>query len=508
MSTLNRTGNTHSVMVNPQSRHQARFHTIVKMTAFLLMLFGVSLIVPLIVSVISSDGLFLSFALSVLLLCGLGALLFYRTQHFQSNNLRARDGFLIVTIIWITLSLLGAVPIMLGVLFTDLDFTPADIVFETVSGLTTTGATTLIGLDELPTSLLFYRQWLQWLGGIGVVVIAVAIMPLLGIGGAQIYKAETPGPFKDARIAPKISDTAKLLFLVYLLLTIVCGVVLYWAGMSAFDAMMHALTTLATGGYSPHDASVGYYESNAIKFWVTIFMMLGGISFALHFNALFRRKKFLYWRDEETRSFLLLVLFFSIVSTIVLMARADYNMVDGFISSAFHVVSFMTSTGYTADSIGEWPIFLQVSLFLIAFIGGCQGSSAGGIKVVRVILFFKQGRREIRRLIHPQGVFLVRLNGRYLPDTMMGAILGFFALYILVYAIIMSLFLLLDHDLVTAFAMTGSSLNNTGPGLGGIASNFVGIDGLSKLICAFAMVLGRLEIFTLLVLFSPHYWKR
>lgn len=500
--------NDQDVLINSQSRHQARFHTIVKMIAFLLIIFGVTLIVPLMVSVISSDGLLTSFGLSAMLLCGLGTFLFYRTQHFQSNNLRARDGFLIVTIIWITLSLLGAIPFILAVLFTELDFSLVDIIFETVSGLTTTGATTLIGLDELPTSLLFYRQWLQWLGGIGVVVIAVAIMPLLGIGGAQIYKAETPGPFKDARIAPKISDTAKLLFFVYLLLTVLCGVVLYWAGMSAFDAMMHALTTIATGGFSNHDASIGYYDSNVIKFWITVFMILGGISFALHFNVLFKRKQFLYWRDEETRCFLLMVFFFTVLCTTVLVLRTDHNLIDGFIDSAFHVVSFMTSTGYTADSISEWPIFLEVFLFLIAAIGGCQGSSAGGIKVVRVILFFKQGRREIRRLIHLQGVFLIRLNGRYLSDNIMGAILGFLALYVLAFIVFMSIFLLLDHDLITSFSMTASSLNNTGPGLGEISNNYVNIDGLTKILNAFAMVLGRLEIFTLLVLLSPHYWKR
>jgi len=402
------------------------------------------------------------------------------------------------------LGLAGSLPLYLSDV-TNVSF--VDAVFESVSGLTTTGATVITGLDMLPESILFYRQQLQWLGGIGIIVIAVAILPMLGIGGMQLYRAETPGPVKDSKLTPRITSTAKVLFLIYLSLTVVCGLLYYIAGMTAFDAIGHAFTTVAIGGFSTHDASMAFFDNHWIYLIAIIFMILSGINFALHFVAWRTKNIVHYWRDSESQFYLLCILIGIFITVSYLYFTHSYNFSDSLILGAFELVSILTTTGFGVADYSQWPTFLPFMLFMFAFMGGCGGSTAGGMKVMRVILIFKQGLREIHRLIHPNAVIPIKVDKKPVPDRVVEAVWGFFAVYVISFVAIFMILLATGLDFTTAFSAVGATINNLGPGLGDVAAHYGGINDLAKWVLCFSMLLGRLEIFTLLVLLTPAFWK-
>jgi trk system potassium uptake protein TrkH len=377
-----------------------------------------------------------------------------------------------------------------------------------LSALTTTGATVFTGLDDLPKSVLFYRQLLQWLGGMGIIVLAVAILPMLGIGGMQLYRAESPGPVKDNKLTPRITETAKALWYLYLGLTISCAVAYYLAGMSPFDAICHSFSTVAIGGFSTHDASIGYFQSPAIESVAIVFMIISGINFGLHFMVLNRRNPVLYLKDMEVRAYLFVLAVVAVVVCSVLFSNPQASEAP-FRQGLFQAVSIATTTGYTTTDFSLWPSAAPVMLLLAAFAGGCAGSTAGGIKIIRVLLIYLQGAREIKRLIHPNGVFGIKLGDQKVPDRVIQAVWGFFSMYVIVFlSILMVLMLMSELDFLTAFSAVGATLNNLGPGLGEVAKNYSTLPASDKWLLIFVMLLGRLEIFTLLVLLTPSFWRR
>lgn len=341
----------------------------------------------------------------------------------------------------------------------------------------------------------------------GIIVLAVAILPMLGIGGMQLYRAETPGPVKDAKLTPRIAQTAAALWYLYMGLTALCAIAYYAAGMNAFDAICHGFSTVAIGGFSTHDASLGYFDNAAIDYVAIVFMMLAGINFALHFSAITRRDFLVYWRDREVRLYLFALM---AVAAVVIAILADHDTTDApFRDGLFHAVSIATTTGFTTTDFSAWPSVAPILLIFAAFAGGCAGSTAGGLKQYRVLLIGRQGIREIRRLIHPNAVFHIKLGGKLIPDRVIEAVWGFFAVYTVIFLTMVCLLMATsDLDFTTSFSAVAANLNNLGPGLGDVALNYQDVPAHTKWILIVAMLLGRLEIFTLLVLLTPDYWRR
>lgn len=469
------------------------------------MVFSLTMLPPMLVSWGTPDATWSAFLTAFLLLmCG-GLVLWWPTRRLE-KEMRLRDGFVVVVMFWIGLGMLGAIPLLM-VDQPALSFT--DAVFESISGLTTTGATILTGIDELPSSVLFYRQQLQWLGGMGIIVLAVAILPMLGIGGMQLYRAETPGPFKDAKLTPRITETAKALWHLYLGLTIACALCYWLAGMSPFDAICHSFSTISIGGFSTHDASIGYFQSSAINYVAICFMFIAGINFSLHFLAWYKHTFRHYPADSEFRAYcriLATVLVLCIVYQLFLVR--DMELGDMIEYSLFQTVSIATTTGFAAVDYANWPVFLTTLLLLSSFIGACAGSTGGGLKVVRVVLLFKQGAREIKRLVHPNGVFLLKLSNIPLPERTIEAVWGYLAAFAAIFFCLLLALLACGLDQVTAFSALTACINNLGPGLGDVSQHYGDINAMAKWVLCLAMVLGRLEIFTLLVVLSPVFWRR
>ena len=475
-----------------------------RILGLLLMLYSVTMMPPVAVSVYYADGQAGSFieAFGFTFIAGLMAWLPARNDR---RELRLRDGFLVAAVFWLGLGSFGAVPLVLAA-------TPAmsvtDALFEAVSGLTTTGATVLTGLDSLPRSILYYRAQLHWLGGMGIIVLAVAILPMLGVGGMQLYRAETPGPMKDSKLTPRITETAKALWLIYVGLTAACALAYWYAGMSLFDAICHAFATLATGGFSTHDASIGWFRSPLIECIAVVFMFLAGANFSLHFVAWRNRGLGAYWRDPEFRTYGLILLVLTLSGTALLAATGHYATVgESGRQAAFHFVSFMTSTGFVASGFDQWPGALPLTLILVSFIGGCAGSTGGGMKVVRWLLLYNQGVREVKRLVHPAAEIPVRLGDSVVPQRVIESIWGFCVVYIILFGMMLLVLVATGLDQVTAFSALATSINNMGPGLGKVVADFTQVNDIAKWVCIFAMLFGRLEVFTLLVLFSPTFWR-
>lgn len=467
------------------------------------MLFSITLTPPIGVALWYQDGGHVSFILAFVITFATGLLLWYPTLEVK-QELRTRDGFLITALFWTVLALFGSLPFVFSEA-TELPF--VDAIFESVSGLTTTGATVLTGLDLLPKSLLYYRQQLQWLGGIGIIVIAIAILPLLGIGGMQLYRAETPGPVKDSKLTPRITETAKMLFKIYLSLTITCCLAYWAAGMTLFDAIGHAYSTVAIGGFSTHDTSIGYFNSPAIMIIGMVFMVLSGINFALHFTA-WREKSLLhYLRDPECKFYGSMILTGCTATVFYLYHTDTYNFSTSLLQGSFELISILTTTGFSTADFSAWPSFLPFLVFLFAFMGGCAGSTGGGIKMIRFMLFFKQGLRELYRLIHPNALFPIKLGTKTVSDRVVEAVWGFLAVYMFAYLTMCIMLLSTGLDFTTAYTAVGACLNNLGPGLGDVAAHYGNIDSSAKWVLCFAMILGRLEVFTLLVLFTPMFWR-
>lgn len=478
--------------------------SILRILGLLVALFSTTLLPPLGVALVYGDGgsgaFFFAFLISLLI-----GFTFWYPNRDKRNELKTREGFVIVVMFWVVLASAGAIPFLVPDEFT-LSFT--DAMFEAFSALTTTGATVLTGIDELPHAYRFYRQQLQWLGGMGIIVLAVAILPLLGIGGMQLFRAETPGPMKDNKMTPRIADTAKHLWYIYLGITVACALAYWLAGMEAFNAIGHAMSTVAIGGFSTHDLSLGYYDSGWVNLVAIIFILIAGINFALHFGAVRGRTVKGYLHDPELRAFLLIQAVLIIVCTVTLVT---FQWHDDFGSSLSHgalqAVSIGATAGFSTEDYTIWPVFLPVLLVFASFIGGSAGSTGGGLKVIRVLLLFRQGVRELNRLVHPRGVFSVRYGNRLLPDRVVQAVWGFFAAYALVFVCIMIAFIASGLDDYSAFGATAATLNNLGPGLGAVAANFQDVSTFGKWVAILAMVFGRLEVFTLLVFFTPTFWR-
>ncbi len=477
-----------------------------RILGLLLMLFSTTMFPPTLVSAIYGDGFHLSFLLAFALTLITGLLLWLPVHRIR-KELRLRDGFVVVVLFWTVLSLFGALPFAVGA---EPNLSLTDAVFESFSGLTTTGATVVSGLDSLPPSLLYYRQQLQWLGGMGIIVLAVAILPMLGIGGMQLYRAETPGPMKDNKLTPRITETAKALWYIYLGLTISCTIAYWLAGMSLFDAIGHAYSTVAIGGFSTHDASMGFFQDKPlIELVAIVFMLLSGVNFALHFLA-WRGKDFKpYLHDAEFKTYITVLGIIAVIATFYLHMNATFDdFTDSLLHGIFQVVSIGTTTGFTTSNYALWPGFLPVLLLFASFIGGCAGSTGGGMKVIRFLLLLKQGMREISRLVHPNAVIPIKIGGKPLPDRVIDSVWGFFGTYVAIFTVLLLLMMVAGLDQVTAFSAIAASMNNLGPGLGDVALSYAGLPDFAKWVLCFAMLLGRLEIFTLLVLLSPAFWRK
>lgn len=476
---------------------------IFRILGVLLMLFSFAMLPPLLVSVYYNDGVAYSF-LTTFFLTLLSGFLLWAPVMKNHRELKTRDGFLVVTLFWTVLGTFGSFPFIFT---SSLQMSVTDSFFESISGLTTTGATVLSGLDDLPKSILYYRQQLQWLGGMGIIAIAVAILPMLGIGGMQLYRAESPGPVKDNKLLPRVTETAKALLFIYISLTMLCAIAYFLAGMPIFDAIGHSFSTVAIGGFSTHDASIGYFDNSVIEVIAIIFMLISGINFALHFFAWQHKNPLHYFQDSEFRFYISMMAVIGLITVLFLFFSGVYNLQDSIFKGLFGVVSIATTTGFSSADFSVWPTFLPFMLFYMAFVGACAGSTGGGIKVIRVILIIKQGFREIAKLIHPNAVIPIKLGNHRVPDRVLESVWGFFSVYVMVYMVMLLACLAVDLDITTAFTAVGASINNLGPGLGDVAQNYGAIPDAAKWILCLGMLLGRLEVFTLLVLFSPHFWR-
>ncbi len=480
------------------------FTIIFRILGILLMLFSLTLFPPILVSVWFEDQNQSAFWWAFVITFSTGLIAWFPVHNIK-QELRTRDGFLVTALFWSVLGLFGALPFM----FSDgLQLSFTDATFESLSGLTTTGATVITGLDALPKSILYYRQQLQWLGGIGIIVIAVAILPMLGIGGMQLYRAETPGPVKDSKLTPRITETAKALFMIYLSLTAICALSYWMAGMSLFDAICHAYATVAIGGFSTHDASMGFFQSETIMAICAFFMIVSGINFALHFYSWQDRRLGHYLRDPEFRLYISAIVLGCCLTIFFLYNYEIFGISESISHGAFQLVSILTTTGFTTTDFSAWPSILPFMLLYFAFMGGCAGSTGGGIKVIRILLIIKQGVREIHRLIHPNAIIPIKIGSTSVSDRVVDAVWGFFSVYVFAYFMMFLVLVGTGLDVITAFFAVGACINNLGPGLGEVAAHYGDINSTAKWVLCFAMLLGRLEVFTLLVLFSPMFWRR
>ena len=472
----------------------------------MLMMFSVTYVLPLATSIIYQDGQILDFVMAAIVCLAAGGVVWFATRRHK-RELRARDGFLLVTLAWVLMSAIATVPLLIAI--PGLSFT--DAFFETMSGLSTTGATVLVGLEYLPPSINLWRHALNWYGGMGIIVLVVAILPLLGVGGMQVYKAETPGPMKNDKLTPRITQTARALWFVYFLITIACVLSLRAAGMGWFDAVCHAFAALALGGFSTYDASVGHFDSPAIEAVLIVFMLIAAMNFSRHFIAWQQKSLRTYLEDAEARALLLIVG----LSTVGL---AGYIWLEGVYPSfgtsfrhvAFNLVSIATDCGFVSQDYAVWPVLAPMWILMLSCYCANTGSTGGGIKMFRTLVLFEQAGRELARLVHPQAVAPVRVGGQVVANQIVFAVLAFVVLYFGTVVALTFALLASGLDFVSSFSAIIACINNAGPGLGvvGPASNFQGLSDFQTWVCSLAMLLGRLEIFSVLVLLTPTYWRK
>ena len=474
------------------------FKSILKLFSILVLFFSISYVFPIVVSIIFNDGATNLFLYTLIGISLIGLSGFYITRNVN-NELSQKDGFVIIVMFWVVLCFAGSIPFYLS------GMTFIDSIFESMSGITTTGATVVSNLDDLPESLLFYRQLLQWMGGMGLIVLAIAVMPLLGIGGAQIYKTEIPGAMGEQRLTPRIKETAQVLWLIYLGLTVICGVFYYIGGMNAFDAISHAMSTVAIGGFSTHNESIGYFNSLSIEIVCIIFMLLSASSFTLHYFAIFKKKPLKYLYDPELRFFISVLIIIFILGVVI----SNLSMQGPSIREiAFHSVSMLTTTGFSISNTSNWPFSLSFLLLIGAFIGACAGSVGGGVKSWRVLIMINHAYKNIMTIIHPNSVMTLKIGTKSVDDGVATSVWGFFSIYVISFILLLLFVLMSGLDFESAFSAVGACLNNLGPGLGIVSENYSDISSSTKGILAFAMLLGRLEIFTLLVILTPMFWSK
>jgi trk system potassium uptake protein len=474
----------------------------------LLMLFSALFVLPLGAALIWREHeALLAFGIGAAVSISLGALLHFGTRLYQRYELKPRDGFLLVTIGGLGVTAVAALPLMLQAPY--LDFT--DAYFEAMSGLTTTGSTVVSGLDALPHALKLWRAALHWVGGMGIIVFAVAILPLLGVGGMQLYRAETPGPVKDAKLAPRIFQTARSLWMVYCGITAACALSLFAMGMSGFDALCLGFSTMALGGFTPHDASIGYYDSPGIEMVLMAFMILAAINFTTHFVALRKGDPRQYGRDPEARWVVAWILGSVVILTLFLWSAGTYSGFGQTLRNAsFAVVSMATTTGFVTADYNAWPTFAPMWMLFLSCVVASTGSSGGGIKNFRALILIKQALRETFVLVHPQAVTLMKIGGHVVANRVVFAVLGFIFTYFMTVVVLCFALLLTHLDFISAFSATIASINNTGPGLNlvGPSSDYSSLTGTQTWICTFAMFLGRIELFTFFVLLTPTFWRK
>lgn len=469
-------------------------------------LFAITFLMPLTSAVVFQDGTFDDFAIAAAINVVLGLTLAGLTRRHK-RELKARDGFLLVTLSWVLMSLSAAIPLMIAL--PGLSFT--DAYFEAVSGLTTTGATVLTGLDTLQPSINLWRHALHWFGGIGIIVLAVAVLPLLGVGGMALYRAEAPGSVKDEKLTPRITQTAKALWLTYMGLTAVAVIALRFAGMGWFDALCHGFSVVALGGFSTRDASIGAFDSSAVEIVLIVLMLVATLNFSRHFMALRGRTLAPYRNDSEAKVIFLLVGSSVLAIAAVLTAHGTYpDFLEALRYAAFNVVSVATTAGFSSGDYGLWPIFAPVWMIFLSCIVCSTGSTGGGIKMFRTLLLARQAQREMKLLVHPSAVIPIRIGGHIVQDRIAYSVLAFIFLYFQTIAVLTFAMLLTGLDLVTSFTSVVASVNNLGPALGptGPAGNYQGLTDTQTWICTVGMVLGRLEIFSVLILFTAAFWRK
>ena len=469
-------------------------------------LFAFSMLIPLAVAYFGGDKGLAAYDTAFLITLGSGVMIFIATRRFR-RQLLPRDGFLLVTLVWTVLPAFATLPLLLHL--PQMSFT--DAYFETMSGLTTTGATVMTGLDELPLSINVWRHLLVWMGGMGIVVLAVAILPLLGVGGSQLYKAETAGPFKETKLTPRIAQTAKGLYTVYFAVSAACFFSFHIAGMSWADAFMHMCSIMGLGGFSSHDASFGYFDSQAIESVAVVFMLIAGFNFSMHFLAWRKRSLRGYLTDIEGQAFVAVTLGGALVIAVFLLLHGQYpDFATSLRYALFNTVSIATTTGLANTDYNLWPPFAPVLMLLLCCFATCAGSTGGGIKMIRAIVLIKQARRELIRIVHPRVVNPVTLGGAMVDNPVIFAVLAFMQLWGV--AVIGLTFALVwtGLDLVSAFSAVIACITNTGPGLNqvGPASNYSVLNDFGTWVCSFAMLIGRLELMSVLVLLTPDFWRR
>ena len=479
------------------------YRIILHITGFLLILDGIFMLLGIPFSLYYGDN-----DVMILLMCGFGTALVGTVLQLltkrDSKEINKRDGYFIVSIGWIVMSLFGALPFVLHGSIPSY----TDAFFETMSGFTTTGASILHDIESLPHGLLFWRSITQWLGGMGIIVLSLAILPILGIGGMQLYVAEVPGPTKD-KIHPRVKDTAKRLWGIYFILTAVEVVLLMIGGMNLFDAICHGFTTMATGGFSTKQASIAHFNSPFIHYVIIIFMFLAGTNFVLHYHWLHGKFKQV-WRNDEFRFYSVVTIVVTVIISIGLIYNHHAGIEKSFRDALFQVVSIVTTTGYVTSDYELWGPFFKVVFFLLLFAGGCAGSTGGSVKVVRYLLLIKNSLLELRRLIHPRAVIPVRFNGNTVPNDIISNVLAFFLFYIFIFVIGTLVMSLIGLDFQTAMGSVATSLGNVGPAIGSVgpSSNFAHVPAFGKWFLSLLMLMGRLELFTILIIFTPAFYKR
>lgn len=480
--------------------------TILRLIGVLLMIFSFSMLTPLLVNLIFHETFWKPFVAAfacTFLTGGILTLAFHR----EHQELKIRDGFIIVILFWIVLCFFASLPFIFAISHHNHNMT--DAFFESVSGFTTTGASIINHVEKLPRAVLYYRQQLQFLGGMGIVVLAVAILPMLGVGGMQLYRAETPGPMKDSKLTPRIAHTAKALWSIYVLLTLLCMLSYWMAGMNWFDALGESFATVSTGGFSMHESNFAYYNSEVLELIACVFMLLGGTNFGLHYMIIKEKSLRHYWQNEEFRSylaFLILVIGFVTISLII----NDYFTAKhhALIKSAFNIISMATTTGFVSAPFSNWPTYVPILMLLISLIGGCAASTSGGIKVIRALLIYKQSKREMHHLLSPHAIIPIKFGNHMLSESVLQSMWGFISVFIALFLFLMLVFMALNNDFITSFSAIIAAMANSGAGLGAISDNFAHLSQPSKWVLIFAMIAGRLEIFSLLIIFSRHFWQR
>ena len=475
------------------------FKAIINLFSILVLFFSFSYVFPIVVSIVFNDNSLYLFLPAFIFVGILGLIGFLFTKGAQ-RDLSSKDGFVIIVMFWLVLSLAGSIPFYLS------GMSPIDSFFESMSGITTTGATVISNIESLPESLKFYRQLLQWMGGMGLIVLAIAVMPLLGIGGGQLFKTDIPGAMGEQRLTPRIQETAKALWSIYLGLTVLCTIFFTIAGMSFFDAVSHAMSTVSIGGFSTYNDSIGHFDDLTIEIICMIFMLLSAISFALHYFSIYKSKSLKYFYDPELRFFIsiLLIIFILAVSVNALSSQSNLSLRE----LAFHTISTVTTTGFGISDTSTWSFSISFLLLIGAFIGACSGSVGGGVKSWRVMIMLNHAYSNIVKMIHPNSVVTLKVGTKSVDDNVATSVWGFFSIYVISFVILLMAVLISGLDLETAFSSVGACLNNLGPGLGLVSENYSEINSFAKGVLAFSMLLGRLEIFTLLIILTPMFWAK